>query len=125
MPYQLAFVPEHGSEIEDGFLRPIKLKVNDIIVIGSDGLFDNIFDEGILYYVNAETSHLNPLHQQGYSEAAREIAKYLTMLAKWIGEREGLMATPFSEELNKQGVADFTIYAGKNDDTTVVVAIIS
>lgn len=124
-PYQLAFVPEHSNSPDDAFVRPFKLRRNDIIVIGSDGLFDNLFDEAILHHVNLETKNLTTFIQQGYTEAARRIAKKLTIEGKRIGEIMNHVVTPFSEEVNSLNILDFKVFNGKNDDTTVVVAIIS
>ncbi|KAL7029397.1 hypothetical protein ACKWTF_006227 [Chironomus riparius] len=124
-PFQLAFMTEHSNSPFDGFIRPFKLRVNDVIIIGSDGLFDNLYDEAILYYVNKEVKYLSPKIQKGYSEAARRIAKNLTIIAKRIGEIENEVATPFSDEVNALQILNFTVYNGKNDDTTVVAFIVS
>lgn len=124
-PYQLAFRDEHSDSPLSGFVKSFQLMPNDVILIGSDGLFDNLYDEAILYYINEETSHLSRNIQKGYTEAARRIAKRLTIDAKRLGEDTGNIVSPFSEEVNRRKFLNFTLYAGKNDDTTVVVFIIS
>lgn len=124
-PYQLAFVSEHSNSPFDGFTRPFKLRVNDVIIIGSDGLFDNLYDEAILHFVKSEVKYLNPKIQKGYSEAARRIAKQLTITAKRIGEMVSGVVTPFSEEVNSLQILNYKVYNGKNDDTTVIAIIVS
>ncbi|XP_070492819.1 uncharacterized protein [Chironomus tepperi] len=124
-PYQLAFMNEHSNSPFDGFIRPFKLRVNDVIIVGSDGLFDNLYDDAILYYVRNEVKYLNPKIQKGYSEAARRIAKQLTINAKRIGEILNQVSTPFSDEVNSLKILNYKIYNGKNDDTTVLTVIVS
>ena len=124
-PYQLAFMSDHSNSPYDGFIRPFKLRVNDVIIIGSDGLFDNLYDEAILYYVKNEVKYLSPKIQKGYTEASRRIAKQLTIIAKRIGEIENEVSTPFSDEVNALQILNHTVYNGKNDDTTVLAFIVS
>jgi serine/threonine protein phosphatase PrpC len=124
-PYQLAFMNEHSNSPNDGFIRPFKLRVNDVIIMGSDGLFDNLFDEAILYYVKSEVKYLSSRIQKGYSETARKIAKHLTITAKRIGEIVNDVSTPFSEEVNSLQILNYKVFNGKNDDTTVLAIIIS
>ncbi|KAG5684792.1 hypothetical protein PVAND_014005 [Polypedilum vanderplanki] len=125
-PYQLAFEDEYTDDPLVGHTVQFQLKPHDIIIIGSDGLFDNLFEEAILSYVNQETHYLKSFTHDEYDEVAKNIAKILTFEAKLIGEaRFGSIVSPFSEEINDVGFLDFKVYAGKNDDTTVFVAIIS
>lgn len=101
----------------------LKLKPDDVIVIGSDGLFDNLFDLRILSIVNHQMRFVDRVNKKGYSQVARNIVKILTAEAKKIGETIGNIWTPFSLDVAREfGVL---YLSGKNDDTTVMVAIIT
>jgi protein phosphatase PTC7 len=123
-PFQIGLPFEHADKPENGIVKYLQLQVNDVIIIGSDGLFDNLFDEAILYYVNMETKFLSMSIHKGYTEAARKIAKFLTFQAKRNGESKKVV-TPFNEELNRLKLLKFKLEIGKNDDTTVIAVIIS
>ncbi len=48
MPYQLAcpqFLPETDIAADDADTSSFALQPGDIVVLGSDGLFDNVWDE--------------------------------------------------------------------------------
>lgn len=123
-PFQVG-VPSHNSdEPSSGKLEQIQLQPGDLILIGSDGLFDNLFDNKILNIINTEMKILNNTVEKKYTEVARNIAKVLTVEAKQIGETDRNVITPFSSELTQLKSSSFIYEGGKNDDTTVVVAII-
>ena len=107
----------------DGVNKIFKLKVEDIIVIGSDGLFDNLFDDRILSIVNEKMLFVDRINRTGYTQVARDIVKNLTVEAKKMGEKMEGVWTPFSYAVAMEYGAWFP--AGKNDDTTLIVAIIT
>lgn len=107
----------------NGETNQLKLKLWDVIVIGSDGLFDNLFDKRILDIVNYEISKTKPTDGSTYTQAARNIVKMLTINAKKLGEKFENVWTPFGLEVAMKFQAYYP--GGKNDDTTVVVAIIT
>lgn len=93
-PYQLGLVDtsDHPSE---GKSESLQLKVNDVIILGSDGLFDNIFDNRILEIVNQEIFHINFEKQKSLTQISRNIVKRLTVEAKKLGETLQGIWTPF------------------------------
>lgn len=100
-----------------GISKRFKLRVNDVVVMGSDGLFDNLYLYQVLDTVNRK------FNKRKYRESAQEIAKQLTVRAKQTGEKMSGTWTPFSDE-----VWDFhkIFYdQGKNDDTTIIVGIVA
>lgn len=100
-----------------GVSKSFKLQVNDVIVMGSDGLLDNLFKHQILKMVNSNFDKKN------YLESAKEIAKKLTLKAKKAGETLKGIWTPFSDEV--WSFYELFYDQGKNDDTTIIVGIIS
>ncbi|KAJ1891826.1 hypothetical protein LPJ66_006698, partial [Kickxella alabastrina] len=56
-PYQLG-TEAHSDTPSDAQVFRLKIQKGDIIIVGSDGVFDNLFDEDILDEVN---QHLPPL----------------------------------------------------------------
>lgn len=100
-----------------GVSKSFKLQVNDVIVMGSDGLLDNLFKHQILKMVNSNFDKKN------YLESAKEISKKLTLKAKKAGETLKGIWTPFSDEV--WSFYELFYDQGKNDDTTIIVGIIS
>lgn len=128
-PYQIG-IGDGNRDVVDhpmfGSERRFKLQFNDVIVLGSDGLFDNLFDDHILSTVKWFTKRkfIAPWTQRTYTQIARKIAKHLTVDAKKVGEEvQRLIWSPFSKEILDTFGAE--VYGGKNDDTTVVVAIVA
>lgn len=118
-PYQLGIGgprdmldhPMFGSE------KSFQLQYNDVIVIGSDGVFDNVFDKHVLNIVNWYT-----MEEWSKDEIARRIAKHLVVQAKQIGMTRRKVKTPYSEGVLKE--LGKKMSGGKIDDTTAVVAIV-
>jgi protein phosphatase PTC7 len=121
-PNQMGIGEEMDHPIK-GDVNKMKLKLWDVIVIGSDGLFDNLFDKKILYIVNYEMSKVKKTDGSTYTQAAQNIVKMLTIQAKKLGERVENVWTPFGLEVAMKFQAYYS--GGKNDDTTVVVAIVT
>lgn len=121
-PFQMGVGQEMDHPIK-GDMNILKLKLGDVIVVGSDGLFDNLFDKRILAVVNYEMSNVKSTDSNTYTLAARNIVKMLTLQAKKLGEHTENVWTPFGLEIAMQFHAYFP--GGKNDDTTVVVGIIA
>jgi protein phosphatase PTC7 len=113
-PYQLSYVSGRFAK-ETGFISDlprnaqqgsIPVKKGDIVILGTDGLFDNLFDNEILEIVEQ-----NCLDLKKTSETIVDVA-----LKKSIKETG---VTPFSRNAQKNG---YYFPGGKTDDITVVVA---
>jgi len=105
MPFQLGYessdTPAHATHYK------FSLKDGDIVVLASDGVFDNLYDSSI--------SHIASKYSQ---RQAQEIAKYIAEEAQEISENEGALS-PFSENAKHLG---YNFGGGKPDDITVLVA---
>ncbi|XP_078178450.1 protein phosphatase 2C family protein isoform X1 [Carex rostrata] len=114
-PYQISS-ESIGQTYEDATVCSIKLKEQDIIVMGSDGLFDNVFDSEIL----SEISKF-----QDMAEAAKELAELASNHSK-----DFYFDSPFSIESRNRGfdvewwekLLGKKLTGGKLDDITVIVA---
>ncbi|EPZ34279.1 hypothetical protein O9G_002999 [Rozella allomycis CSF55] len=121
-PYQLASTA--GDKPQDAVEYSLQARCGDIIVMGSDGLFDNIFDDRILEIVN-QVGDKN----SGKDYTSEEMLKQKTMV---ICDALGNMArdismdvnanTPFSEKALHEGIP---YHGGKMDDITVIVATLA
>ena len=116
-PYQLALLPDSiptsdffSDSILDGDNYKVVTQAGDLLIIGSDGLWDNLFDEDILRLVAGV----------GMSDSgAYEIASRLGKEA-FRRSHEG-DSTPFQQSIDAlYGKGHWT--GGKPDDITVVVA---
>lgn len=109
-PYQLSVVPEkmkRRGNIEDtaekAFEAKIELKEGDLIVVGTDGLFDNV-------------SHQKICSLTSTSEDLKEISKKILLEAEKCAKGEE--DTPFSINAKKHG---YNYEGGKVDDITIIV----
>ncbi|KAJ1691325.1 hypothetical protein LUZ63_015480 [Rhynchospora breviuscula] len=114
-PYQISS-ESNGQTYEDATVCSIKLKEQDIIVMGSDGLFDNVFDREII----TEISNF-----QDMTEAAKGLAELASNHS-----RDFYFDSPFSAEARTRGfdvkwwekLLGKKLTGGKLDDITVIVA---
>jgi hypothetical protein len=108
-PYQIGTGGDHPTDAEEG---RVVLQEGDIIVLGTDGLFDNLFDDQIVEIVT-----------QGRHEKrnADEMAEMIARRAHTAGSRTtGEM--PFGKNARNYG---YQYQGGKMDDITVVVSFVS
>lgn len=103
-PYQLQY--NGGDNIEDIDQKKIPIQIGDIIIVGTDGLFDNLYPEQIVDLIN-RNSNLNSL-----SVNLVQSAFNLSRNNNWI--------SPFSFEAKKNNINNMK--GGKMDDITVIVA---
>ncbi|XP_051190126.1 putative protein phosphatase 2C 24 [Lolium perenne] len=108
-PFQLSAVG--GDRVKDAAVSEFPVEEGDVVVAGTDGLFDNVFDaalEGIVQTCTALS--LTP------GEMAQAIGRLAYDMAR--SSRE----SPFSAASREQQGTNFT--GGKMDDITVIVAFI-
>lgn len=80
------------------------------MILSSDGLIDNLFDEDIL----EEVLRRVPCRPDRVSEA-------LASRAKTVSIDQLAVASPFSQRANEEGIH---YVGGKNDDISVLVAVV-
>lgn len=108
-PYQLS--SDSPDRPKDGTKLNVELTPGDLIIMGSDGVFDNVGDEMILDTV-ASTSM-----------KAGQIAKKITNVSrKQSLDKESV--TPYSKQAQKRGLPDYKFgIGGKVDDIGCVVIV--
>merc|ERR1712228_580622 len=90
----------------------------DLIVVGSDGLFDNIFNDQILELIGiagvADDAFKTPLDLNEVANAIAKLAHMKAADASWF--------SPFAEQAVEVGYDKAAVLGGKMDDITVLVA---
>jgi len=109
-PFQLGTASENSPEDAVGI--QLDAQEGDIVVMGSDGLFDNLFDGEILDIVNTQLSSSDDSRDKNVSQ----------ILAKTAYNRsQSAFETPFRKLAYDLGLVD-SPFGGKLDDITVLVA---
>jgi protein phosphatase PTC7 len=126
-PFQLGH--HDGSDAPSAaYMRTLDVAAGDVVVLGTDGLFDNVSNEVIVEIVARET--VLPLHPSNAAESVagrrRERRVALTTTSNVLLERA------FKNSVNKRCVTPYSVAAseefnlvfngGKKDDITVVIA---
>jgi protein phosphatase PTC7 len=109
-PYQLTGNEERSDKPDVGVRYHIPIFDGDVIIMASDGLYDNLFDSESIGIVN-----------ECHNQPAQEIAKRLT-LAAYVNSKDKTKLSPFSKTIGK--LIGYEI-GGKEDDITTVVMKIS
>ena len=100
---------DKSDDINDADEFLITTLPGDIAIMGSDGLWDNIYPEEILKIV-----------QQYHAEPIQQLASIIGKIARIKSLNNTV--TPFAEQLNKISKENKKYIGGKEDDITVVVA---
>ncbi|KEP62524.1 UNVERIFIED_CONTAM: protein phosphatase 2C domain-containing protein [Hammondia hammondi] len=132
-PFQLTRMPDVDCSFGEVLRRTADsadvsghdVEAGDIIVMGSDGLFDNLFDEDILQVVNKLCWRTSKPGEPPSTEphvVAEKLLEMAMIAAGGCTNSEKAYLTPYAEgafiELGKR------VYGGKPDDITVVVGYI-
>ncbi|RKO98906.1 hypothetical protein CXG81DRAFT_15295, partial [Caulochytrium protostelioides] len=97
----------------------IKIQEGDIVLIGSDGLFDNVFDEEMVGIVASVTSRITFTLANGVNP--RVIADALIARALEVAEDRRCLSSPFASRAIKEGLY---YQGGKMDDVTILAGVI-
>ncbi|KAI9001993.1 phosphatase 2C-like domain-containing protein [Gaertneriomyces semiglobifer] len=113
-PYQLGT----GSRDTPNDAQIYKLKVEegDIVILGSDGMFDNVFDEDIVDIVRSAVQSRKPT-----AIDPQRITDGLLKRAREIAEDGRLVSSPFQSRAIQEGLY---YQGGKMDDVTVLVGVV-
>ncbi|RKP10912.1 phosphatase 2C-like domain-containing protein [Thamnocephalis sphaerospora] len=116
VPYQLG-CPTRDSPLEAQRFT-VKLERGDIVILATDGMFDNLFDEDIA----DEVAKCVRADARGAADPVR-ISRALASRARDVSEDSRYATSPFQS----RAVAEGFYYqgGGKLDDITVVVAVVS
>lgn len=108
-PFQLGTSCEDTPE--SGVIEHMKLKAGDVIVFGSDGLFDNLFNSEII-----------DLIRKSSFESVDKIAQDIALAAHKVSI-DKTVHSPYSEWVRSLGNPEWSaVVGGKRDDITVMVA---
>ncbi|KAI8143661.1 phosphatase 2C-like domain-containing protein [Fennellomyces sp. T-0311] len=97
----------------------IKIEEGDVVIVASDGLFDNLFDDEILEEVMGCMNR----KQEGDSESVPQlISNALALRAKLVSEDLSNPGSPFQSRAMHEGMY---YQGGKADDISVLVAVVN
>lgn len=134
MPYQMAspdFLPDTDTAA-DALIYQFQLEVGDIVVLASDGLYDNMWDEQLVAIIasasaaaGAGTGSHNGMASS--PAAMQQVAAAVANVA-FRNAQDASFRSPWSVELANQPSASWLARmfprGGKVDDITVVVAVV-
>jgi protein phosphatase PTC7 len=122
-PFQLTVLPPEyrrpGQVLDmpsDSQRAEHSLAAGDVVVVGSDGLFDNLFDHEILKIVVEERSKHRDDAKTFTQAASDRLLKDARVIAA-----EKYRTTPFSQGAKEAG---YKFQGGKMDDITVVTGLV-
>ncbi len=95
--------------------KHLQLEKGDIIVVGTDGLFDNIFVDDIAQVVSDSLTK---------SADLKQAVKLLAKIAYKNG-RDDDFVSPFAQEAINAGKASPDYCGGKPDDISIILAVVS
>ena len=110
-PFQLGAAGSASDSPADAEEFLLRTSPGDVVVVGTDGLFDNVFAEEV-----ARLAALSKARGAGPSEAAEAVAAFARRRAA-----DQQAATPFAVAAQAMG---YNYRGGKMDDITVVVGFI-
>ncbi|CAO3598816.1 unnamed protein product [Absidia cylindrospora] len=128
-PYQLTVVPETYPDRDlfvtdmpkDGDQKSFFLKDGDIILLATDGYFDNVYSHETLALVNKTMATLNnDDSDDAVSAVVRELAKVLTDTAKFLS-LDSKRLSPWAKDAQAHGS---NYIGGKSDDITLVATLV-
>lgn len=128
MPYQITLAPPNGrvsdtsdltaTDASSNSAKRLSVEVGDIVLLMTDGVLDNIFDDELEELVSSSVT----IHSRkgDPKELTNLVAQDIAFKARELSENS-MRESPFTVEARKHGL---TYLGGKEDDITVVAAII-
>eukprot|EP00914_Ancora_sagittata_P028958 GHVO01057192.1.p1 GENE.GHVO01057192.1~~GHVO01057192.1.p1 ORF type:complete len:129 (+),score=17.81 GHVO01057192.1:1-387(+) len=113
-----------SDQPQDAKLYNSPVQEGDLIVLGSDGVFDNLFKKEIAALCGLAVSPYESKVLRGHDRHAtcpRDISKALSLAAYWRSIKNDI-ETPFSKACNKELKKAGAMLGGKEDDISVVCA---
>ncbi|KAL3662942.1 hypothetical protein V7S43_011888 [Phytophthora oleae] len=115
-PYQLGF-GANGDKPEMGEVYELEAQEGDVVVLGTDGLFDNLFPNQIASLLDTVLPSMPELDQHSMEKVASCIAHTAHKAAKGTKTK-----TPFAIAAEQAG---YEYLGGKMDDITVVTSLVT
>ena len=114
-PFQLG--TQSGDRPADALSFSVSVSEGDIVILGTDGLYDNLFDEDILQVVKLECEGRNPV-----TIDPKRITDILLKKAREVAEDNRTAVSPFEQRAIQEGMY---YRGGKMDDITVIAGVVS
>ena len=108
-PFQ---VGTNGDSPNLAIIETHDVQDRDIVIVASDGLWDNVYDETIISIINDKTKE-----SKGEVIDSGELAYYVANIAEKYS-MDVSYDSPFSKRARAKG---FEYYGGKEDDITVII----
>lgn len=105
-PFQIG---TNGDDPRKGFPNKHDIHEGDIVIVGSDGLFDNVFDEQIISLINEECQN-GEIDIEIFTQRLLKICYDLSLDSTYV--------SPFAANARSHG---YSFTGGKSDDITIVV----
>ncbi|TPX43659.1 hypothetical protein SeMB42_g02301 [Synchytrium endobioticum] len=129
-PFQLG-TGSHDTP-DDAQSFKVKVQEGDIVIVGSDGMFDNVFDEDVVDIVRSVTDKISVKHHgnsvQGANSRLRlrdidpqRITDALISRAREVAEDTRFAASPFQSRAIQEGLY---YQGGKLDDISVLAGVV-
>ncbi|KAJ3012183.1 hypothetical protein HKX48_006421 [Thoreauomyces humboldtii] len=115
-PYQLGTGSRDSPTDAQTFC--VKIEEGDIVILGSDGMFDNVFDEDIVDLIRTVVRSSG---SRGRSVDPKKISDALLRRAREVAEDSRYASSPFQSRAIQEGMY---YQGGKMDDVTVLAGII-
>uniref|UniRef100_A0A6V3UN66 Protein phosphatase n=1 Tax=Lotharella globosa TaxID=91324 RepID=A0A6V3UN66_9EUKA len=125
-PYQLAYtrLSPFAQTVANATIEDFSVQPGDVLVVGTDGLYDNLYDADIVEIVSDHTQ--DRTSSSSSYDASKTIARALASMA-FSKSQDMEYLSPFAKTKRAmQGPLHFRpAQGGKPDDITVVVGIVS
>lgn len=128
MPYQITLVPPNGrvsdttdltaTDASSNPAKKLSVEAGDIVLLMTDGVLDNIFDDELEELVSSSVTRNS--RKNNHKDVPNLVAQDVAFKARELSENS-MRESPFTLEARKHGL---TYLGGKEDDITVVAAII-
>ncbi|CAG8433258.1 4141_t:CDS:2 [Diversispora eburnea] len=134
-PYQLTVVPDHypnqklyfKDKPSDAYQVSHQLQDGDVLLLATDGFFDNVFTEEAVTIVNTELQDIMGQDKKYWGNDYEELRTHVRRLSRRLTDTarryslDPLRVSPFSQSAKKSG--EFRA-GGKVDDITVLVTLV-
>lgn len=117
-PYQLGRTSK--DSISDVKRAEIAVKPNDVIILGSDGVFDNVYDDTMIQIISDRLQDASLKSPMEVNRALWKVTHQIVEKAAENSRTKGA-ATPHVEAAMEQGIL---LEIGKPDDMTLLIALV-
>eukprot|EP01097_Dermamoeba_algensis_P005187 TRINITY_DN3297_c0_g1_i1.p2 TRINITY_DN3297_c0_g1~~TRINITY_DN3297_c0_g1_i1.p2 ORF type:complete len:143 (-),score=39.83 TRINITY_DN3297_c0_g1_i1:142-570(-) len=121
-PFQLAHEEKYGEKVDNAQASFFVAKEGDLVLLGTDGLFDNVWDHEILNFFSRFDKIKKGKDEKGVffggEGEEKELAKELGIWARELSQK-GNRVSPFAAHASRDGMS---YMGGKPDDITIVIA---